>query len=104
MPPKIVAAASRLPVTPAHRYDLGRIPALTGRWVKEVSMTRRVKRLMGAATALAAVAAIGAAVAIPATPACAASAKKTTISFAEDIMPIFRGRCVGCHQSGGAGL
>ena len=67
-------------------------------------MTRRVKRLMGAATALAALAAIGAALAIPTTPACAASAKKPTISFAEDIMPIFRGRCVGCHQSGGAGF
>ena len=33
--------------------------------------------------------------------ACAASPK---ISFAEDIMPIFRGRCVGCHQAGGEGL
>jgi len=67
-------------------------------------MTRRVKRLMGAATALAALAAIGAAIALPTTQACAAPAKKPTISFAEDIMPIFRGRCVGCHAQGGAGF
>jgi mono/diheme cytochrome c family protein len=25
-------------------------------------------------------------------------------SFAEDVMPIFRGRCVSCHQPGGEGL
>jgi mono/diheme cytochrome c family protein len=67
-------------------------------------MTRRVKRLMGAATALAALAAIGVAIAIPTTPACAAPARKPTISFAEDIMPIFRGRCAGCHAQGGAGF
>jgi mono/diheme cytochrome c family protein len=67
-------------------------------------MTRRVKRFLGAATALAALAAIGAAIAIPTTPACAAPARKPTISFAEDIMPIFRGRCAGCHAQGGAGL
>ena len=24
-------------------------------------------------------------------------------SFSEDILPIFKGRCVSCHQSGGAG-
>jgi mono/diheme cytochrome c family protein len=24
-------------------------------------------------------------------------------SFSEDILPIFRGRCASCHQSGGAG-
>ena len=24
-------------------------------------------------------------------------------SFAEDVLPIFKGRCVGCHQPGGAG-
>jgi Planctomycete cytochrome C len=24
-------------------------------------------------------------------------------NFAQDIMPIFRGRCVGCHQPGGEG-
>jgi len=37
-------------------------------------------------------------VAAPA-PLCAAE----PISFAEDIFPIFQGRCVSCHQPGGAG-
>jgi mono/diheme cytochrome c family protein len=32
--------------------------------------------------------------------ACAAQEK---MSFAEDVLPIFRGRCVMCHQSGGEG-
>ena len=32
--------------------------------------------------------------------ACAAQAK---ISFSEDVLPIFRGRCVSCHQPGGEG-
>ena len=32
--------------------------------------------------------------------ACAAQAK---ISFSEDVLPIFKGRCVSCHQPGGAG-
>ncbi len=33
--------------------------------------------------------------------ACAAQPK---MSFAEDVMPIFRGRCVSCHQPGGEGF
>lgn len=33
--------------------------------------------------------------------ACAAQAK---MSFAEDVMPIFKGRCTGCHQPGGEGF
>ena len=33
--------------------------------------------------------------------ACAAAAK---MSFSEDIVPILTGRCVSCHQPGGAGL
>ena len=32
-----------------------------------------------------------------------ACAQQQKISFAEDVMPIFRGRCVGCHQPGGPG-
>jgi len=31
---------------------------------------------------------------------CAAEAKT---SFAEDVFPIFKGRCIACHQPGGAG-
>lgn len=30
--------------------------------------------------------------------------KKPTMSFEEDVMPIFKGRCVDCHQPGGAGF
>jgi mono/diheme cytochrome c family protein len=37
----------------------------------------------------------------PSSEACAAAPKT---SFAEDILPIFRGRCVGCHQPGGQGV
>lgn len=33
--------------------------------------------------------------------ACAAQAK---MSFAEDVMPIFKGRCISCHQPGGEGF
>jgi mono/diheme cytochrome c family protein len=32
--------------------------------------------------------------------ACAAQQK---MSFAEDVLPIFRGRCVGCHSAGAEG-
>jgi mono/diheme cytochrome c family protein len=37
---------------------------------------------------------------VPSTPACAAP---PAASFGEDVMPIFRGRCVACHQAGGEG-
>jgi hypothetical protein len=30
-------------------------------------------------------------------------AAQEKMSFSEDVMPIFRGRCVGCHQAGGEG-
>lgn len=32
------------------------------------------------------------------------STAEQQISLAEDIVPIFRGRCVSCHQPGGAGF
>jgi mono/diheme cytochrome c family protein len=38
--------------------------------------------------------------AVPVRPACAAP---PAASFGEDVMPIFRGRCVACHQPGGEG-
>ena len=38
-------------------------------------------------------------VATPSAQLCAAEPQ----SFSEDILPIFKGRCVSCHQSGGAG-
>jgi len=64
-------------------------------------MTRRAKRLIGLTTALATAGAIGLGIASATDPACAAGAK---VSFAEDILPIFRGRCISCHQPGGQGL
>jgi mono/diheme cytochrome c family protein len=33
-------------------------------------------------------------------PACAANA---VVSFKDDILPIFKGRCINCHQPGGEG-
>jgi mono/diheme cytochrome c family protein len=33
-------------------------------------------------------------------PACAAN---TVVSFNDDILPIFKGRCINCHQPGGEG-
>jgi mono/diheme cytochrome c family protein len=36
--------------------------------------------------------------------ACSQPAKQTsTVSFAEDVFPIFKGRCIDCHRPGGAG-
>ena len=63
-------------------------------------MTRPAKRLTGAATTLALVVAVGALIATPRGPACAAAEK---LSFAEDILPIFTGRCASCHQPGAEG-
>ena len=65
-------------------------------------MKTRVRRLMWAAMAVGAVAVVGIGMAIPSTEVCAAAAPKT--SFAQDVMPIFKGRCVECHQPGGAGF
>jgi mono/diheme cytochrome c family protein len=56
---------------------------------------------MGVATALAIAALGGTAILTPITKACAA---QQLTSFAEDVMPIFRGRCVSCHQAGQAGF
>jgi mono/diheme cytochrome c family protein len=63
-------------------------------------MRMTMRPAMGVATAFAVAAAVGAAMVTPATRAGAA---QQPISFAEDIMPIFRGRCVSCHQPGGPG-
>jgi len=30
-------------------------------------------------------------------------AADSEVSFAEDVFPIFKGRCIGCHQPGGRG-
>ena len=58
----------------------------------------RLGFLAGALTAVAAVAVVtGAFSAIE-----VSAAGKT--SFADDVFPIFKGRCIGCHQPGGEGL
>ena len=48
---------------------------------------------------------VGAAVAVGAavTPSSRALAANTDVSFSEDVLPIFRGRCFSCHQPGGEG-
>jgi mono/diheme cytochrome c family protein len=62
-------------------------------------MTRTTKLFAGAAM-LACVAAVGVMVLLPVDEACAAD----TTSFAEDVFPIFKGRCVGCHAPGQEGF
>ena len=57
------------------------------------------RKLRWPAIALGAAATIIAGLAMPAAELCAAEPQ----SFAEDILPIFKGRCAGCHQAGGEG-
>lgn len=52
--------------------------------------------------------ALAAATAMPVTPASAQAspggyADNSPKSFAEDVAPIFKGRCISCHQPGGEG-
>jgi mono/diheme cytochrome c family protein len=58
----------------------------------------RVGLLAGAVAAVA----IGAVVEGAVTSSEVCAAEKT--SFAEDVFPIFKGRCISCHQPGGAGF
>ena len=64
---------------------------------------QRQKYLIAGVMALAVAAVAG--IAIVATPGelCAAPAKKPTVSFAEDILPLLKWRCSSCHAAGGAG-
>jgi len=57
--------------------------------------------LMLVSVAAGSVALAAAAVLAPVHNACA---QQTKISFAEDIVPIFKGYCLSCHQPGGEGL
>ena len=60
------------------------------------------KALAGAVAALAVTAVIGVTIVTTTSDeACAAPRPQT--SFAEDVMPIFRGRCVSCHAPGAEG-
>jgi hypothetical protein len=59
------------------------------------------KSLTAAAAATAVVSMVGFGIFPGAREACAQQQKT---SFAEDVMPIFRGRCVSCHAPGGEGF
>jgi mono/diheme cytochrome c family protein len=63
-------------------------------------MIDRKRQIRSAAVAVVAVALVTSG--FPEAPRDACAADPT--SFAEDVMPIFRGRCVSCHQPGGEGL
>jgi len=58
------------------------------------------QRLRAAAIALGVSGLIGFGTVTPSTRSCAAEA---VTSFSEDVFPIFRGRCVTCHQPGSEG-
>ena len=59
------------------------------------------QHLRAAAVVLGAGVLIGAGLLAPVAEVCAAGPQT---SFAEDVFPIFRGRCLGCHQPGGEGF
>ena len=61
-------------------------------------MTSRSVLRVATATLIAAV--VGSGAVLPASEVCAAQAQ---MSFSQDVLPIFGGRCVSCHQPGGAG-
>ena len=57
----------------------------------------KTRKLRCTAIALGAAGMIIAGLTMPSAELCAAEPQ----SFSEDILPIFKGRCVGCHQAGG---
>jgi len=59
----------------------------------------KIKMLGGVLLTLA----IGAGVGVLIPPPSQVCAAETQLSFAEDVLPIFRGRCVSCHQPNGEG-
>jgi hypothetical protein len=67
----------------------------------EALVKTKSKWLIAAAATLAVAGLIGVEITAPSSQACAAAAK---MSFAEDVLPVFRGRCVGCHQPGAEGV
>jgi hypothetical protein len=63
-------------------------------------MNKNGKSLLKALAVLGCVTAAGVMLVAPTNEACAAD----TVSFAEDVFPIFKGRCVGCHAPGQEGF
>lgn len=61
--------------------------------------------LFGMAAAVPLIVASGIGILAPSTDLCAAPAPKApTVSFAEDILPLLKWRCAGCHEPGGEGV
>ncbi len=58
------------------------------------------KPLIAVGTALILALVAGGAMVGPVNPVCADSSK---VSFSEDVLPIFKGRCIQCHQPSGQG-
>ena len=58
------------------------------------------KPLFAVGTALILTLGIGGAMVGPVNPVCADSSE---VSFSEDVFPIFKGRCIQCHQPSGEG-
>ncbi len=67
-------------------------------------MTNRMTLAMGAATALTMMLFVGPAIELLPGPACAAATAKPRVSFAEDVLPLLKFKCSGCHQPGGEGF
>lgn len=64
-------------------------------------MKARIRSAITATVATVAMSAVAATGMLTGTPKACAAQDKT--SFVEDVLPIFRGRCVECHQPGGEG-
>jgi hypothetical protein len=64
---------------------------------------KRQPLLFAAAAALAIVAAAGMQITTSSTAFCAPQTSQSKMSFREDVVPIFKGRCESCHQPGGEG-
>ncbi len=64
---------------------------------------KRQRLLVAAAAAGLAIAALAGIEFTTSTALCAAETSQTKMSYKDDVMPIFIGRCVGCHQPSGEG-
>jgi mono/diheme cytochrome c family protein len=70
---------------------------------RRLAMKRR-RLLLGAAAAVVLAVAAFATIEFTTAPAfCAPQTSQSKVSFKEDVMPIFIGRCVSCHHPGGQG-
>ena len=64
---------------------------------------KRQPLLIAAAAALAIAAVAGVEITTSSTAFCAPQTSQTKMSFRDDVVPIFKGRCESCHQPGGEG-